>query len=385
VRYVQDPNAALSRVLEEHDEKGRIIARYIYGMGLIGREEMRGHNKFSGYGKLSIYHFDSRGNTIALTDEHGHITDRYAYDPYGRLLGHHDGDRDHYHAYHHGRHYDHHETNPFTFCGQFGVMDDGNGLYFMRTRYYAPALMRFVQRDVLYRGSVYSTQSANRYGYVEGNPVLRSDPNGDFFFAAIAVGITIALATQAVNCAINQDWGDWYDWVGAAAGGAIGGAIGGGTVGLVAKWGISSTITLALAGGISGALGGMATSAIQQGFGAIGGESWDWASFGISATVGGVLGAFGGTGLKAMADDLMNSGNFWAIRGFFQNTTRMLKDTLAEETIAGVLEVGAFAGYTFYDVLYGAKASDSLPPETPSNPNTPLIQNLSGGLKNDTN
>jgi len=34
-------------------------------------------------------------------------------------------------------------SNPFKFVGAFGVMDEGNGLLFIRARYYAPSAGRF--------------------------------------------------------------------------------------------------------------------------------------------------------------------------------------------------------------------------------------------------
>ena len=38
--------------------------------------------------KPLFYHFDRTGSTLALTDASGAVTDAYAYDPYGKMLGH---------------------------------------------------------------------------------------------------------------------------------------------------------------------------------------------------------------------------------------------------------------------------------------------------------
>ena len=56
-------------------------------------------------------------------------------------------------------------------------MSDGNGLYYMRARFYSPSMKRFVNRDVLL-GDVGEGQSLNRLAYVSGRPVSLVDPFG---------------------------------------------------------------------------------------------------------------------------------------------------------------------------------------------------------------
>ena len=126
--------------------------KYVYGAGaLISQESSDG----TGY-----YHYDLRGSTVALTDETGTITDRYQYDVYGQVL-HTEGD----------------STTPFLYNGRDGVMTDGNGLLYMRARYYSPELKRFINADVL-QGNIGDSDTLNRYAYVEGNPVSMVDPFG---------------------------------------------------------------------------------------------------------------------------------------------------------------------------------------------------------------
>jgi RHS repeat-associated protein len=111
-------------------------------------------------GTYSTYHFDLRGSTVAITDANGKVTDRYQYSAYGELLSS-TGD-----------------TNiPFLFNGHDGVVTDGNGLYYMRARYYNPEIRRFVSQDTLL-GVVIDGQSLNRYAYVQGNPIGFVDPLG---------------------------------------------------------------------------------------------------------------------------------------------------------------------------------------------------------------
>jgi RHS repeat-associated protein len=151
-RFVIDPNARLSRLLMETDDQGNPVAWYVYGMGLISRQDSAG--------EVRIYHYDLRGSTVALTDLGGTVTDRYYYGPYGELLDQ-EGDSE----------------NRFLYNGRDGVQCDANGLYYMRARYYNPEIKRFINQDILL-GDINSTQSLNRFAYVSGNPVSYIDPFG---------------------------------------------------------------------------------------------------------------------------------------------------------------------------------------------------------------
>ncbi|MBE0449139.1 MAG: hypothetical protein IBX64_13785, partial [Actinobacteria bacterium] len=110
-RYVVNPNAALSQVLTKTDPQGK-VTYYIYGLGLIAQEEE---------GTYKTYHFDKRGSTTLLTDINGAVTDTFAYSIYGELVKR-TGDT----------------QTLFLFNGRDGVMTGGNGLYYMRARYYKP-------------------------------------------------------------------------------------------------------------------------------------------------------------------------------------------------------------------------------------------------------
>ncbi|MFA6011333.1 MAG: RHS repeat-associated core domain-containing protein [Desulfobacteraceae bacterium] len=151
-RYVLDVNETLPNVIAETNSSGGITAYYTYGNGLISRID-------ASTGKESYYHFDSTGNTIALTDENQELTDSYFYTPYGEIIS--NGSTD----------------NPFRYSGRHGVMDDGNGLNYMRARYYNPEIKRFMSMDVL-TGTLGEPQSLNRYAYVNGNPIIGIDPSG---------------------------------------------------------------------------------------------------------------------------------------------------------------------------------------------------------------
>lgn len=63
-------------------------------------------------------HFNAVGSTIAMTDLAQVVQNKYTYDPFGEIL---DAEEA--------------VSQPFTFVGQYGVMTEPNGFYYMRTRY----------------------------------------------------------------------------------------------------------------------------------------------------------------------------------------------------------------------------------------------------------
>lgn len=209
VHYVWDrnPNGVLPRLLEERDENGNVIARYVHGQGLISR--------ISAGGDVSVYHYDSRGSAVALSDEAGQITDRYAYDPFGRLAA-----RDGL------------TRNPFTYLGTYSVLDDGNGIYHTGSRIYVPSLRRFAQPDPIRRGTMASSQSLNPYTYAGNNPITQIDPNGQAFWVAI-FSVGKALIDAGIQLVSNLIEGrPLFEDVAKAA---INGAITGAAIGICGK------------------------------------------------------------------------------------------------------------------------------------------------------
>ena len=136
------------RLLFETDAAGVVTANHVYaGKRLVA----------SGSSAYAFNHHDKTGNTLALTDASGLVVGAFAYSPYGALLGK-SGTA----------------TTPFTFVGAYGVMSEGNDLYFMTNRYYDAVTGRFLQRDPV----GFSAGQSNLYAYVGGNPVTVTDPQG---------------------------------------------------------------------------------------------------------------------------------------------------------------------------------------------------------------
>ncbi len=106
-----------------------------------------------------FYHFDESGSTTLLTNDAGAITDSYATTPYGETVTSSGA-----------------TENPFTWLGQFGVMQEGStGLYYMRQRYYDSATARFLSQDPLVLAD---PLQFNPYQYARANPLGFVDPSG---------------------------------------------------------------------------------------------------------------------------------------------------------------------------------------------------------------
>jgi RHS repeat-associated protein len=146
IRYHYD---RIGRLLFETDGANALRAVYFYtGRQLVGMWT-------AALGHL-FYHYDQLGSTAALTDGGGNVAAAYAYEPFGKLSN------------STGTVY-----NPFTYVGAHGVMHEGNGIYFMKNRYYDSGTGRFLQKDPI--GFAGGT---NLYAYVNNNPVTFKDPKG---------------------------------------------------------------------------------------------------------------------------------------------------------------------------------------------------------------
>ena len=146
--YVTDP-FGLGNVVGEYNAAGNPIASYTYGLGLVQRT--------STSDGAAYYDSDAIGSTVGLSGGTGSYLDRYSYSPFGGELSKTEA-----------------IANPFEFVGQYGVMEDANGLDFMRARHYDSALGRFIAIDPIgLEGG-----DTNLYRYAFGSPTSFIDPSG---------------------------------------------------------------------------------------------------------------------------------------------------------------------------------------------------------------
>ena len=162
---------ASGRVIAAYNASGQLIANYRYGLQLLS-EQLAGASS-------SFYDFDLTGNTTAIINASGDVVSTYSYLPFGEKLA---------------------SSGPagnlFTYSGQSGVLDLGDGLYQMTHRTYSPSLGRFIEPDPI----GYAGRDINIYRYAANNPVTYTDPSGLFLpFLVVAVEgaevVVVGLAT----------------------------------------------------------------------------------------------------------------------------------------------------------------------------------------------
>jgi len=101
---------------------------------------------------VQTYHlYDGLGSTAGLTDGSGDVVDGYSYEVFGATRSH-SGASD----------------NPWLFTGE--QLDADSDMYYLRARYYDPAIGRFLSQDPLPAG--------HSYVYGANNPVRYVDPSG---------------------------------------------------------------------------------------------------------------------------------------------------------------------------------------------------------------
>ncbi|NLL86301.1 MAG: RHS repeat-associated core domain-containing protein, partial [Syntrophomonadaceae bacterium] len=243
---------------EEVDASGNIRKlHYIYGGNTLAA--IMEHK--SGKENLYYTYTDYQGNLMTVTDAAGKEKERYAYDPWGLRKN---------------------PTNwsvtdtrtSFLFSRGYTMHEhlDDFGLINMNGRMYDPLMAQFLSPDP-YIQAPGSWMNYNRYAYCLNNPLIYSDPSGEFIMEAIVLGAIINTTIQGVTGNI-QSGGDYYKAI--AIGGLSGAA--GGLVGQAVAGAIGMSTTLGgsvFNGCITGASGGFAG-------GFIGGAGNAWAIQGAS-------------------------------------------------------------------------------------------------------
>jgi RHS repeat-associated protein len=117
-------------------------------------------------GSTQFYHTDHLGSSTVITDQNGLKTERNEYFPFG--------------TYRESIDYDpNFPDSLYTFTGQED--DDDLGLYNFKARLYDPLLGRFITPDRLVPDPG-DPQALNRYAYCQNNPIIYTDPSGEFFW-----------------------------------------------------------------------------------------------------------------------------------------------------------------------------------------------------------
>ena len=140
------------------------------------------------------------GDIVAIYDNSGNKVMSYSYDVWGNVT-----------ITEHGNVDEWLHLNPFTYRGYIYI--EGFDMYYLGSRWYDPAVGRFISPDSVIYGANDDLLSYNLYAYCSNNPIMFTDPSGN---EAISVCITtatvvliallcVAVAKAAVDSSITND------------------------------------------------------------------------------------------------------------------------------------------------------------------------------------
>ena len=100
-------------------------------------------------------------------------------------------------TYHNGGSSSNATKNPYTYRGYY--YDKDIYFYYLQTRYYDPAVGRFISPDdVGYLGANGDIQGYNLYAYCSNNPVMYVDPSGNAIISAILISAAIGFVLGGI-------------------------------------------------------------------------------------------------------------------------------------------------------------------------------------------
>jgi len=121
---------------------------------------------------VTYIHTDALGSPVAETDASGNVIKRFAYEPYGAVVGGEVADGPGYTGH---------------------VSDAATGLSYMQQRYYDPAIGAFLSVDPVTAYGNGDWRFFNRYAYAFNNPYKFSDPDGRCPVCPVVIFFVLAM------------------------------------------------------------------------------------------------------------------------------------------------------------------------------------------------
>ena len=164
-RYFYDGDSI--NPLYETDGSGNVLRQYVYSTSGT-RLAMKSK------GQTLYYHYNPRGDVVAMTNQDKEVVATYEYDSWGNVLK---SDTKGIAA-----------DNPFGYAGY--MYDKEIGMYYLVARYYNPDHGVFLSVDPD-PGDEDDPITMNGYTYGDNNPVMMTDPDGHAPWLAINAGFAV--------------------------------------------------------------------------------------------------------------------------------------------------------------------------------------------------
>ena len=165
----------------------------------------------------TVYYYvtNLQGDVMYLVDSSGSQVAAYTYDPFGKVLSS-SGTKA--------------EINPLRYRGYY--QDSETGFYYLQSRYYDPAICRFINADS-YASTGQGLVGYNAFAYCGNSPINKVDSSGAFWeiivgaaVGGMIAGALIGTVSHLVSCGMSGSDVTVSGVLKAAASGAVTGAIG---------------------------------------------------------------------------------------------------------------------------------------------------------------
>ena len=130
-------------------------------------------------GTIYFYVTNLQGDVIGLATSEG-MGGYYRYDAWGQIVTMDAASMPYYNAL---------NANPLRYRGY--IYDSETGFYYQQSRYYDPAVCRFINADGQINGGFLGK---NLYAYCNNNPVNNLDFSGEFALSAVIIGTLVGMA-----------------------------------------------------------------------------------------------------------------------------------------------------------------------------------------------
>ena len=156
--------------------------------------------------ELYYYLVNAQGDVAAILDSSGTMVASYNYNAWGSCTVYNSSDA----AIG--------DLNPLRYRGYY--YDAETGFYYLQSRYYDPAICRFINADTFATTDANGFLSANMFAYCENNPIMRVDADGEIWnvIAGAVIGAGLEVLGQLMTGTKFAD----INWGSVAMEGALG-------------------------------------------------------------------------------------------------------------------------------------------------------------------